>query len=97
LREKIGFPNDNFSLKNLQDNNLLIVDFVNNPYINIKCTIMLYSTVVLFNGNFYAGKYQISKKRVLKNIDHLYTILNNQSKYHSLITKNINKLNSMIS
>ena len=86
-RENTGFPSKQFSLTNLQKNNMLNYDDFNNPYLNTKATILHYSDVKKINGKLFIGdNHEISQERLRKNISHL-TAINNIIKDTELTEK----------
>jgi hypothetical protein len=71
-----GFPSKYFSIKNLRENNKLLIDDFGNPYYNIKTCIEQYSLIKKNNNEYYLGDFKVNKERVIKNIGHLNIIKN---------------------
>jgi len=94
--ENKGFPSNKYSLKNLLKNKNLITDPFGNYYFNARTLADFYSEVKLIDGVYYVGDYEVSKDRIVKNINQLTLLYNGSKKHREYIKSKIAKIKKML-
>jgi|SRR5579872_7331877 len=87
-KENKGFPDDRFSLRNMQVKNMLVDDDYGNCMIAPLYLLEFYSNIDHIRSN---------KARILKNIGHLNLIKEHHHEYESEICKKISELENVLS
>lgn len=74
--EDSGFPSNDFSVKNLHNNDMVDSDKYFNPFLNEMALINYYSDAKKIEGKYHVGDQVFSEGKIRKNIGHLDLILN---------------------